>query len=68
MSQIRWIKQGGRGLFVATSGTLLAGSCSSTEVKQAVMAGVEVAANQLINSSPQDDINFGDWLSSELSD
>ena len=68
MSRTQWIRRGWGGLIVASSGVLLAGSCSSTEVKQAVMAGVEVAANQLLTSSPQDDISFGDWLSSELND
>lgn len=57
--------------FVASagSGLLLAGSCSSAEVKQAVLAGVEVAANDLLNNAQEDDdISFGDWLSSELED
>ncbi len=52
------------GLVVAASGTVLASSCSTSEVK-AILAGVEVVTDQLENSQ-NDGISFGDWLSSEL--
>ena len=51
------------GLVVAAGGTVLASSCSTSEVK-AVLAGVELVTDQLSNGDG--DLNFGDWLSSEL--
>ena len=53
------------GLVAAAGGTVLASSCSTSEVK-AVLAGVELVTDQLSNRD--DDLNFGDWLSSELDD
>lgn len=52
------------GLVVAAGGTVLASSCSTSEVK-AILAGVTDITNQLDNSQ-NDNISFGDWLSSEL--
>lgn len=54
------------GLVVAAGGTVLASSCSTSDVK-AILAGVELVTNQLDNFQ-NDNISFGDWLSSELDD
>ena len=54
------------GLVLAAGGTVLASSCSTDQVK-AILAGVEVATNQL-DQARNDDISFGDWLASELDD
>jgi hypothetical protein len=54
------------GLVLAVGGTVLASSCSTSEVK-AILAGVEVATNQL-DQARNDNISFGDWLASELDD
>jgi len=65
----RMMCRGWRVLAVAGSGTVLATTCSSTEIRQAVLAGVEVAADQLLNRADEDDdVSFGDWLSDELND
>jgi len=50
------------GLIVATGGTVLASSCTTSEVK-AVLAGVELVTDQL---SSDGSISFGHWLSSAL--
>ena len=64
----RTVLGGWRAFAAVGSGVVLAGSCSSAEVRQAVLAGVELAANQLLDGAGDDDISFGDWLSSELND
>lgn len=52
------------GLVVAAGGTVLASSCSTSEVK-AILSSVTDITNQL-DHSQNDNISFGDWLSSEL--
>ena len=52
------------GLVVAAGGTVLASSCSTSEVRT-ILTSVTDIANQL-DHSQNDDISFGDWLSSEL--
>jgi len=47
------------GLVTAAGGTVLASSCSTSEVR-AVLAGVELVADQLSNDGSS---SFGDWLS-----
>ena len=54
------------GLVVAAGGTVLASSCSTSDVK-AILAGVEVATN-VLDRGHNNDISFSDWLSSELDD
>ncbi len=65
MKRTQW---GWKWLSATSSGLVFAAACSSTEVRQAVLAGVEVAADQLLNNSEDDDVSFGDWLSDELND
>ena len=52
------------GLVLAAGGTVLASSCSTSEV-QAVLSGVELIANQL---SDNESDSFGHWLSNALDD
>ena len=52
-------------ILVAGAGTVLETSCSTDQVR-AILAGVEVATNQL-DQIHNDNISFSDWLSSELS-
>ena len=56
-----------QGLMATSAGaTLLASSCSPAKL-QALVTGLEAVASELerINGN-DDDINFGDWLGSEL--
>lgn len=46
-------------------GLMFAEACTSEQVQQAIVAGLDTATNQLLNP-PDDDISFGDWLASEL--
>ncbi len=52
------------GLVLTAGGTILASSCSTSEVRT-VLAGVELIVNE-INQSQNDTISFGDWLASEF--
>lgn len=52
------------GLVVAAGGTVLASSCSTSEVRT-VLAGVEAVTNE-IDRARNDNISFSEWLSSEL--
>ena len=52
------------GLIVMAGGTILASSCSTSEVN-AVLTGVELVADQF-DHSQNDNISFGHWLSSAL--
>ena len=52
-------------ILVSAAGTVLETSCSTAQMK-AILAGVQVATDQLTQSQ-NDNITFGDWLSSELS-
>lgn len=54
------------GLVVAAGGTVLESSCTTSEVR-AVLAGVELVANE-IDQAQNQDISFGDWLSDALGD
>ncbi|MCH7807771.1 MAG: hypothetical protein IIB60_00990 [Planctomycetes bacterium] len=49
------------------AGTLFGASCSSDGF-QAVVAGVEAAAQELDRQDRHDDISFGNWLLDELGD
>ncbi|MFH1109006.1 MAG: hypothetical protein V1790_07415 [Planctomycetota bacterium] len=51
-------------ILLSAAGTMLEASCSTDQVR-AVLAGVEVATNQL-DQAQNDNISFGDWLASEL--
>jgi hypothetical protein len=50
-------------LCLTAAGCAFATSCSSEQVG-AVLAGIQVATDELSNSNDQ--ISFGDWLASEL--
>lgn len=52
------------GLVVAAGGTVLASSCSTSEVRT-VLAGVELVTNEIDQAQSQN-ISVGDWLSSLL--
>ena len=60
-----WGGAGRMAILVAGAGTVLETSCSTDQVR-AILAGVEVATNQL-DQINNDNISFSDWLSSELS-
>ncbi len=49
------------------AGIMLGTSCGAKEL-EAIMAGIDAAARQLNAGGNNDDINFGDWLLSELDD
>ena len=51
-------------ILLSAAGTMLEASCSTDQVR-AILAGVEVATNQL-DQAQNDNISFGDWLASEL--
>ena len=51
-------------ILLSAAGTMLETSCSTDQVR-AILAGVEVATNQL-DQAQNDNISFGDWLASEL--
>ena len=51
-------------ILLSAAGTMLEASCSTDQVR-AILAGVEVATNQL-DQAQNDSISFGDWLASEL--
>ena len=49
-------------------GVVTTSGCSEEEVS-AVLAGVQIIADEIVAADDDDDdISFGDWLSSELSD
>jgi hypothetical protein len=52
-------------ILLSAAGTMLETSCSTAQMK-AILAGVQVAADQLTQSQ-NDNITFGDWLDSALS-
>ena len=52
---------------VSAAGTLFANGCSP-DTLEALVAGVEAAARTLDDSEHDDDMNFGEWLASELDD
>ena len=52
---------------LSAAGTLFANGCS-TDTLEALVAGVEAAARTLDDSERNNDINFGEWLVSELDD
>ncbi|MGB2986277.1 MAG: hypothetical protein WBE26_10370 [Phycisphaerae bacterium] len=52
---------------LCAAGVLLGSSCSSSEL-EAIVTGVEAAANSLDNREHEDNITFGEWLLSELDD
>lgn len=56
-------------VFVGLSfaGVLLGTSCA-TEGLQAIVAGLDAAADSLANADDDDHMNFGEWLLSELED
>jgi hypothetical protein len=64
----RMVYTGFRFMTVAASGLVLATTCSSAEIREAVLAGVEVATDRWLESAEDDDVSFSDWLSSELDD
>lgn len=68
MKKIRCVAGGlwRTGLVLAGGGTVLASSCSTSEVR-AVLSGVEAATNRL-DLARNDNISFGDWLVRELED
>lgn len=49
------------------AGVLLGSSCT-TEGLQAIVAGLDAAADSLAHADDDDDLNFGEWLLSELDD
>ena len=51
-------------ILLSAAGTMLETNCSTDQVR-AILAGVEVATNQL-DQAQNDNISFGDWLASEL--
>ena len=66
------LKSGARNLLktaacLSAAGTLLGASCGTKEL-DALIVGIEAAAAQLDRSDRDDDVNFGDWLLSELND
>ena len=57
-----------RGLALAcAAGTLFGSSCSSSGF-QAVVAGLDAAAQELDRGDRSEDISFGNWLMDELGD
>ncbi len=56
-----------RVLMAAAAGTVLAASCDPGQI-QAVTAGLSAAASQIDDQQRDDDINFGEWLWSEIKD
>jgi len=66
MNKIRQLVDGiwRAGLVVAAGGTVLASSCSTSEV-QAVLSGVEFVADQFSSDGSS---SFGHWLSNALDD
>jgi hypothetical protein len=66
------VKETAKRLFVAAAGisaagTLFANGCSP-DTLEAVVAGVEAAARTLNDAEHDNDMNFGEWLISELED
>ncbi len=53
------------GVCLGVVGTVWGTSCSSSQI-QAVIVGLEAAANSL--DEEDDDISFADWLADELED
>ena len=51
-------------ILLSAAGTMLETNCSADQVR-AILAGVEVATNEL-DQAQNDNISFGDWLASEL--
>ena len=52
---------------LSAAGTLFANGCNAGTL-EALVAGVEAAARTLDDSERNSDINFGEWLLSELDD
>jgi len=52
-------------ILVSAAGAMLETGCSTAQMK-AILAGVQVATDQLTQSQ-NDTITFGDWLASALS-
>jgi hypothetical protein len=52
-------------LAATAAGSVFAGGCSTTQV-QAVAAGLDAILRNL--QQDEEDVSFGDWLASELSD
>jgi len=49
------------------AGVLLGSSCI-TEGLQAIVAGLDAATDSLTHADDDDELNFGEWLLSELDD
>lgn len=65
-SHNRWV----RAFFAwSVAGTVLMSTCSSSQI-QAIVTGVEIIASALAEDDRSDNnnISFGDWLFSELTD
>jgi hypothetical protein len=64
---INWVLAGAMGI----AGVTLTSGCDSGSELQAIVAGVQVAADTFLaidgnNSRRNGDINFGDWLLDEI--
>ena len=54
-------------VLACAAGTLFASSCGSNGL-QAVVAGLDAAAQELDRGNRNNDISFGNWLMDELGD
>lgn len=52
---------------LSVAGTMLGTSCSSEGI-QAVVTGIDAAAQSLSHDNRENDMTFGEWLLSELDD
>jgi hypothetical protein len=61
----KWTRRIAAFLAATAAGSVFAGGCSTTQV-QAVAAGLDAILRNL--QQDEEDVSFGDWLASELSD